>query len=75
MSQRVEHLTRAQKAKLAKELAELEGPRRMEVVQAIKTARSFGDSPRTSSTTRPRTSRRCSSDGSRSCARASRTRS
>jgi transcription elongation factor GreA len=39
----VEHLTSAQKAKLEAELAELEGPRRTEVVQAIKTARSFGD--------------------------------
>ena len=38
-----EHLTRAQKEKLEVELAELEGPRRVEVVQAIKTARSFGD--------------------------------
>jgi transcription elongation factor GreA len=38
-----EHLTRAQKQQLEAELAELEGPRRAEVVQAIKTARSFGD--------------------------------
>jgi transcription elongation factor GreA len=38
-----EHLTRAQKAQLEAELAELEGPRRAEVVQAIKTARGFGD--------------------------------
>jgi transcription elongation factor GreA len=43
MAERVEHLTEAQKAKLEEELAELEGPRRAEVVQAIKTARSFGD--------------------------------
>jgi transcription elongation factor GreA len=36
-------LTAAQKAQLEAELAELEGPRRADVVQAIKTARSFGD--------------------------------
>jgi len=38
-----EHLTQAQKEQLEAELAELEGPRRAEVVQAIATARSFGD--------------------------------
>jgi transcription elongation factor GreA len=38
-----EHLTQAQKQQLEAELAELEGPRRAEVVQAIATARSFGD--------------------------------
>jgi transcription elongation factor GreA len=38
-----EHLTQAQKEKLEAELAELEGPKRAEVVQAIKTARGFGD--------------------------------
>jgi transcription elongation factor GreA len=38
-----EHLTRAQKAHLEAELAELEGPRRAEVVKAIATARAFGD--------------------------------
>ena len=43
MAERVEHLTEDQKKRLAEELAELEGPRRAEVVQAIKTARSFGD--------------------------------
>jgi transcription elongation factor GreA len=41
--EREEQLTRAQRAKLERELAELEGPRREEMVQAIKTARSFGD--------------------------------
>jgi transcription elongation factor GreA len=41
--ERIEHLTRAQKEQLAAELAELEGPRRSDVVQAIATARSFGD--------------------------------
>ena len=41
--QRSEHLTAAQKAQLEAELAELEGPRRSEVVQAIATARGFGD--------------------------------
>ena len=39
----MEHLTAAQKEALEAELAELEGPRRAEVVQAIATARSFGD--------------------------------
>ena len=43
MPERAEHLTRAQKERLEAELAELEGPKRAEVVQAIKTARSFGD--------------------------------
>jgi transcription elongation factor GreA len=42
-NERDEHLTRAQKAQLEAELAELEGPRRKEVVQAIATARGFGD--------------------------------
>jgi len=42
-SEKAEHLTQAQKAQLEAELAELEGPRRTEVVQAIKTARGFGD--------------------------------
>src|SRR5215212_9343332 len=43
MTERAEHLTRAQKEQLEAELAELEGPKRAEVVQAIKTARGFGD--------------------------------
>jgi transcription elongation factor GreA len=38
-----ESMTAAQRDALAAELAELEGPRRAEVVEAIKTARSFGD--------------------------------
>jgi transcription elongation factor GreA len=38
-----ERLTQAQKEQLEAELAELEGPRRAEAVQAIATARSFGD--------------------------------
>ena len=42
-SEKREHLTPAQKEKLEAELSELEGPRRTEIVQAIKTARSFGD--------------------------------
>ena len=42
-SDKRDHLTAAQKAKLEAELAELEGPRRSEVVQAIATARNFGD--------------------------------
>jgi transcription elongation factor GreA len=43
MSEQHEHLTRKQYDELKAELAELEGPRRTEVVQAIKTAREFGD--------------------------------
>jgi transcription elongation factor GreA len=38
-----EQLTQAQKETLEAELAELEGPKRSEVVEAIATARSFGD--------------------------------
>jgi transcription elongation factor GreA len=38
-----EHLTQAQKEQLEAELADLEGPKRAEVVKAIATARSFGD--------------------------------
>ncbi len=41
--QRTEQLTAEQRSALEAELAELEGPRRKEVVQAIKTAREFGD--------------------------------
>jgi transcription elongation factor GreA len=40
---KAEHLTKAQKEQLEGELAELEGPRRAEAVQAIAAARSFGD--------------------------------
>jgi transcription elongation factor GreA len=40
---RAEHLTAAQKAELEAELAELEGPKRADVVEAIKVARAFGD--------------------------------
>ena len=36
-------MTPVQKRQLESELAELEGPRRAEVVRAIATARSFGD--------------------------------
>ena len=36
-------MTKSQREKLEAELAELEGPRRTAVVQAIKTAREFGD--------------------------------
>src|ERR671932_2860852 len=42
-SDKEEHLTQAQKDQLEAELAELEGPRRAEIVQAIATARGFGD--------------------------------
>jgi len=41
--QKGEHLTAAQRAALEAELAELEGPKRAAAVEAIKTARSFGD--------------------------------
>src|SRR5580765_7295342 len=40
---RSERLTAAQRDALAAELAELEGPKRTAVVQAIKTAREHGD--------------------------------
>jgi transcription elongation factor GreA len=43
VNDRIEHLTQAQKEQLEAQLAELEGPRRTEVVQAIATARAFGD--------------------------------
>jgi transcription elongation factor GreA len=42
-SERKEHLTPGQRQQLERELAELEGPKRAEMVQAIKVARSFGD--------------------------------
>jgi transcription elongation factor GreA len=42
-SEREKQLTQAQREQLERELAELEGPRREEMVQAIKVARSFGD--------------------------------
>jgi transcription elongation factor GreA len=42
-SEKSEHLTQAQKEQLEAELAELEGPGRAAVVEAIKTARGFGD--------------------------------
>jgi transcription elongation factor GreA len=38
-----EPLTQGQKEQLEAELAELEGPRRTAIVEAIKTARAFGD--------------------------------
>jgi transcription elongation factor GreA len=38
-----EPMTAAQKQQLESELAQLEGPRRTEVIQAIATARGFGD--------------------------------
>ncbi len=43
MTEHGERLTEAQKTRLEEELAELEGPKRAEIVEAIKTARSFGD--------------------------------
>src|SRR5881227_1175257 len=41
--EKAEHLTQAQKEQLEAELAELEGPKRAEAVQAIASARSFGE--------------------------------
>ena len=41
--EKFEPMTRAQKEQLEAELAELEGPRRKEVVAAIAAARAFGD--------------------------------
>jgi transcription elongation factor GreA len=38
-----ESMTQAQRDELAAELAELEGPKRAEMIQAIATARGFGD--------------------------------
>jgi transcription elongation factor GreA len=43
VTDKAEHLTHAQKTQLEAELAELEGPKRAEIVDAIKTARGFGD--------------------------------
>src|SRR6059058_752274 len=40
---RIQHLTARQREALAAELAELEGPKRTAMVQAIKTAREHGD--------------------------------
>ena len=40
---KAEHLTQAQKEQLEAELADLEGPKRADAVQAIASARSFGD--------------------------------
>ncbi len=39
----VEQLTRAQREQLEAELAELEGPRRKEIIEAIAVARAHGD--------------------------------
>jgi transcription elongation factor GreA len=41
--ERTEHVTQAQKEQLEAELAELEGPRRTEIVDAIRVARGYGD--------------------------------
>ena len=43
VTDKAEHLTREQKAQLEDELAQLEGPQRAEMVEAIATARGFGD--------------------------------
>jgi transcription elongation factor GreA len=43
VTERGEQLTRAEREQLEAELAELEGPRRREIVEAIATARGHGD--------------------------------
>jgi transcription elongation factor GreA len=43
MEPKSERMTQAQRDKLVAELAELEGPKRTAAVEAIKTAREFGD--------------------------------
>jgi transcription elongation factor GreA len=43
VNERIEHLTASQRTALEVELAELEGPRRAAAVEAIATARAFGD--------------------------------
>ena len=43
VEERAEHLTQAQKEQLEAELGELEGPRRAEIVEAIRVARGYGD--------------------------------
>ena len=43
MPEKAEHMTQAQKEQLETELAELEGPRRKEIVEAIAVARGHGD--------------------------------
>ena len=43
VTDKAEHLTCEQKSQLESELATLEGPKRAEIVEAIKTARGFGD--------------------------------
>jgi transcription elongation factor GreA len=40
---KAEHLTQQQRAALEAELADLEGPKRAEIIEAIKRAREFGD--------------------------------
>jgi len=43
VNERIEHLTVSQRTALEVELSELEGPRRVAAVEAIATARAFGD--------------------------------
>ena len=43
MTDKQEHLTPSQKAKLEAELAEMEGPQRQAAIEAIATARGYGD--------------------------------
>ena len=69
-----ESMTALQRDALAAELAELEGPKRAEMVEAIKTARSFGDLSENFEYHAAKNEQGPSA-GSRSCATGSRTRS
>ena len=68
-------ITQAGLEALEAELAELEGPVRVELAKKIKTAREEGDLSENADTARSRTSRRTSRRRSRACASAARWRS
>ncbi len=70
MPDRAEHLTVAQKAALEAELAELEGPKRAEMVEAIRVARGFGDLSENFEYHAAKNEQGLSSGASRSCATA-----
>ena len=69
-----EQLTRAQHEQLTAELAELEGPKRKAVVEAIATARGHGDLSENFEYHAAKNEQGCSSGASRSCARGCSTR-
>ena len=71
-NQRAEQLTAEQRAALEAELAELEGPRRKAAVQAIKTAREFGDLSENFEYHAAKNEQGCSKPGSVRCASVSR---